>query len=885
MPSPVLKLCFRLLRALSFLLPPGMSREWREEWETELCCQHLTLRKRKPHQPTLRLILRTLGAIPDAFWLFIQEWRLEMIVQDLRYAVRLIMRKPALAFIATLTLAVGIGASTAIFSFVNGIILRPLPYPQSDRLVEVWEKNPERNWYGVTAAPANFLDWRERARSFDGMEAYSPFPIRVTLTGEGQPTILDGTKITAGLFKVLSVQPMLGRSFRPEENWSDSSPTVVVSYNFWQRRFGGDPQILGRVLRLNGRSFQVIGVMPAGFSYPSPGIAAWTTYHWDRQNKTAVWFRRAHFLSVVGRLKQGTSYRQAEKELASIAADLSREYPETNKLMGNGLTPLHEWIVGDTERPLLVLFCAVGFLLLIACANVASLMLASSLVRGREIAVRSALGAGRLRLVRQLLTENLVLSLLGGSAGVLLAHWGLKVLLAMSPEDLPRLGGVSLDGRVLLFAVLLTLATTVLFGMAPALNGSRVPAGEALASGRTGTAGLRKGRARSFLVVCEVALSVVLVVGAGLLIRSFINLYNVDPGFRSQNILTFSVALTGREYSKRDVVIGFWRQLFERLRGQAGVESVSAVNTLPLTGHSWTSDFFIKGRQPGQYGIEVVHREVAPDYFRTMGVPLLRGRTFRDSDDSSAPRAVVINKALADQYFGDEDPIGQELCFDREPTEKSVWRTIIGVVGSEHQEGLAERPRIEIFETLWQNWQNEMKILIKSSGTDPRALLGMARQQVHALDPNIPLDSIRTMSAVVSKSLVRQRFLTLVLGIFAGVAMLLAAIGTYGVLAYSVNQRRREIGIRMALGAQRGDILQMILRQGMILVGGGLLVGLAAASVLTRYLSSLLFNVAALDSRTFASVVLVLVLVGIGATFLPARRASGMDPMKSLRTE
>ena len=649
---------------------------------------------------------------------------LEEIVGDARFAVRALRRSPALAGAAILTLALGVGANTAIFSAVNAVVLRPLPFPDPERLVLLWEENPERGWYQNVVAPANYLDWREQVPAFEGVAGYTDVLGELTLAGDdAPPRIAEVAFVTGDFFEVLGVAARLGRTLRAEETWEGGEPVVVLSDRLWRERFASDPRVVGRTVSLGGRTVRVVGVMGPRFAFPLEGVEAWVPVAWERDARGEVWFRRAHWLRAVARLRAGVSPEQANAQLQAVARRLQRTHPETNATMGAGMTPLHEFLVGDTRRPLFVLLGAVALLLLIACANVGNLLLVQASGRASELSLRLALGAGRMRLVRQSLTESLVLSAVGGGAGLALGWAGTRALASMQPAGMLRVRDFAMDWSVLAFVLAITTASGLLFGVAPALwSVRRVPADALRERGRTGSVGRRMRRWGDALVVGEVALALLLTVGAGLLVRSFRELRRVDPGFEPAGVATLSLNLPRTRYDSAAKVVAFYRELVLRARAVPGVTEAALVRQLPLTRAAWSSDFSVAGRGPGEHGIEVVHREVSPEYFRTMRVPLLRGRAFGDADGPDAPRVVIVNDALARTYFRGEDPIGRRIAFDRVPDSSSVWRTIVGVVGDERQATPAEPARAEIFAPVAQAAVGRMTLVARTPSGDPAAL-------------------------------------------------------------------------------------------------------------------------------------------------------------------
>ena len=814
--------------------------------------------------------------------------RLRDLGDDVRYALRSLGRSRGFTAAALLTLALGIGAASAIFSVVYGVVFRPLPFPEPGRLAMLWEKNPERDWMFNSVAPANFLDWRERGGDvFADVTSHAFWVSDLALTGGGEPVTVRTKSVFGNYFSVLGVEPALGRGFREEESWEGADLVTVLADGLWRRRFGGDPGVLGREIELEGRRYTVIGVMPPSFSYPDEErIDVWIPFGWDRAARGEVWFRRAHFVWAIARLAPGVTPEEADARLEAIAGRLEAEYPETNRLMGAGLTPLHEWVVGDTRRPLLVLLAAVGVLLAIACVNVANLQLARATARRPELAVRGCLGAGRGRLVRQLLAESGLLALAGGAAGVALGFAGTRALLALAPADLPRTGEVRFDGVAVGFALAVTALAALASGLAPALRASAAEPAAALGGSSEGTGratgGRRGQRGRSALVVAELALAVVLVAGAGLLARSLLLLGRVDPGFRAEGVITAGLNLPETRYSENADVVGLFDRALARIRALPGVEHAGAVSSLPLDGTTFTSDFAIEGRDREDYGVDVHRRFLSPGYFEALGVPVVAGRAFGPGDDAEATPVVMINETLARRHFAGEDPIGARIATDRYPDEGSLWRTVIGVVGDERIEGLATSARDELFHPIAQAPRQGLHLVAAGPG-DPKALIEPIRREIAALDPDLPLYEIRTLEEIVAASVVRERFVALLVSLFAAVAAALAAIGVYGVLAYAVTRRTRELGIRMALGAAARDVFGLVLRRALAMAAAGLALGIGGALLFGRLLSGLLYGVEPADPATLGAVAAFVLALALAAALLPGRRAASVEPSTALR--
>ena len=807
--------------------------------------------------------------------------------QDLQFGLRMLRRNPGFALIAIVTLALGIGANTAIFSVVNGVLLRPLPYDDPGRLMQFWETNPLKGWTQATVAPANFFDWQKQNQSFEGIGGYFGSDTKeaglsnMFLTGEGEPERVRGLFVTGELFDVLGVNAALGRTFTPEETLAGNHRVVVLSHGLWQRRFGGDPSIVGQQISLNGNNRTVIGIMPASFYFPSKEVELWVPMGWDLAQTSQQ--RRPHYLRAIGRLKPGVSLDQARSDMTALAAGLEEQYPDTNTKMGVGLGPLQEWIVGDSRPALLVFLGAVGLVLLIACANVSSLLLVRAESRRKEIAIRLALGAGRGRIIRQLLSETAVLALFGGVLGVVLAVWARKPLVALGPRQIPRLNEINLDGAALGFTLGITLIAALLAGLLPAWQVSRHELTEALKDGQKGGGGSQRSRLRGLLVVSEIALSFMLVIGAGLLIKSFVRLMQVDSGIDPENVLTMRLDLPGSKYPEDRQQIAFFEEVERRVAGLPGVESVGATSCLALAGYRWTGDASIEGSDADDYLRELRHKGITSGYFRTMKIPLLSGREYDDRDTAESAPVAVINEAFARWAFPNQDAVGKRVKFTK-PTIDSPWYSIIGVVRGEKQDGLDKEIKPEVFELHRQNAQTQLSMVVRTNG-EPTNLASAVREEIRAVDPNIPPYDIKPMTEVISVSFAKQRFTVTLLGVFAGLALGLAAVGIYGVISYSVTQRTYEIGLRRAMGAQSKDVVKLVGGQLLRLVLAGIGLGIAASVALTRLITSLLFAVSATDPITFSAVAALLIAVALLAGCIPTRRALKVDPMVALRYE
>jgi putative ABC transport system permease protein len=808
---------------------------------------------------------------------------IEDTITDARFALRTLAKNPVLSGAAMLTIALGIGANTAIFSVVNAVILRPLPFPHADQLVMLSEDNPEKGWRRQTAAPANYLDWKERVHAFADVAAYEPGG-GATMTGEGEPQRISLRGVTGNYFTVLGVRPALGRTFTPRETWQSGAPVAVISDRMWRDVFGAVPTAVGKSVAINGTRTEIVGVMPASFSYAADTVDVWRPVAWDPQNRGQVFFRRAHWLRVIARLKVGVTPRAADAEFQTVVRQLQTEYAETNRLMGADLVPLHEFLIGDVRTPLLLLQVAVGLLLLIACANVGNILLVQAVGREREASLRLTLGAGRGRLVRQALTESLVLSALGGIAGVTLGWWGTRLFAALQPNGMLPVANVRLDVRVLVAMVVLTTATGLLFGIAPALWSARRLPAEVLREGERGTS-QRVRRWGDLLVVGELAFALMLTVGAGLLLQSVRRLEQVDPGVDARGVLAVGISLPSG-YDSTPQQIAFFDALRENVRALPGVTDAGLTLVPPFGGVGYTSDYHIGGRPANEYGTEIAHDYVSPEYFSTLHIPLLAGRLLTAADRAGAVPVVVINQALARKYFHGEDPVGQRITFDKIPDSTSVWRTIVGVVGDVRQQGLAVEPLIEAYEAFAQNGNSYMTLLVRTGGSgDVRALVPAIRNVVARLDPTLALAQVQSLEHMERRSIASQRFIMLLLVVFAAAGFVLAMVGVYAVMAQLGRRRTREMGIRIALGARMGEVQWLVVRHGLRLVGAGLTIGAAGALAATRAIRALLYQVSPGDPPTFLAVLVLLTLTALAASWLPAARASRADPAMALRAE
>jgi putative ABC transport system permease protein len=809
-------------------------------------------------------------------------------MQDLRYSFRTLRKTPVFTAVAVLALALGIGANSAIFSVVNAVLLRPLPFANPERMLSVQSRNEKFGGVGVEQSYPNFLDLRAQCGACEGVAAYGGATTFLTNPG-AEPERMRGVQASADLLPLLGVKPALGRVFTAEEDQPGQRRLIVLSYGVWQRSFGGDPNIIGRDIPLGSSApTTVVGVMPKGFKFP---VEWQQTDFWmplapamspaDRDGRANVW------LDVLAKTKPGVSTEQARSEIDAISRRLQAQYPETNTALAFFVKPLKENLVGDLRTALLVLLGAVGCVLLIACANVANLLLARAAGRAKEMSIRTALGASRARIVRQLLTESLLLATVGGALGLLLAMWGVDLLAAAAPADIPRVAEIGLDSRVLVFTLAVTLATGVVFGLAPALQASKADVNEALKEGGRGTGeGGGRRRLRGALVVSEVALSLVLLVGAGLLAQSFKRLLDVTPGFDAKNLVTMDVALRRSRYPEEAQRVQFFRDFIEQASRLPGVGGVGVVDPLPLAGNFEAWDFQIEGRAPFAPGDQnsADRRVVNGDYFRVMNIPLRRGRSFDERDRKEAPQVLVVNDTFARRFFNGEDALGKRIVFGGGPAGGTA-REIVGVVGDVRHAGLEEPATPEFYVPFTQVLTNRLTVVARAASGDTANVATALRGVIRQTDKDSPIWNVRTMEELLAASVAKRRFNMILLGGFASVALLLAALGIYGVISYSVTQRTHEIGVRVALGAQPRDVVRMILSQGMRLTLLGVGLGLVGAFALTRVMSGLLFGVSATDPATFAGVALLLAGVAFVSCLLPARRATKVDPMIALRYE
>ncbi len=815
--------------------------------------------------------------------------------QDLRYGARTLVKHPGFTAVVVLALALGIGANTAIFSVVNAVLLRPLPYKNAERLVSLYSQNTSNAEANLTDRPPlsypDFRDYKEQAQTLQYVAAYRQIGTSL-VSGGDEPARVLGADVSAELFPMLGVEPLIGRVFTPEEDKAGAPPVIVLGYGLWQRRFGGDKTIIGREIKLGVRSVTVIGVMPPGFKFPVQTERAdffdSFTAETARVSAASLESRDSRFNTIVASLKPGVTLQQAQAEIDTIARRLAQQYPATNTGWHARLISLHEDVTGDIRPALFVLLGAVLFVLLITCANVANLLLARASARQTEMAIRTALGASRSRILRQLLTESLLLALMGGALGLLLALWGVDLLVAASPASLPRVTEINVDNRVLAFTFIVSAFTGIIFGLFPALASSKLDLNESLKEGgRSSMEGARRNRVRSLLVVSEIALSLVLLIGAGLLIKSFLRLLDTDPGYTTARVLSVTLPLSRAKYPQPEQQIAYVQELINRTRALPGVEVIGATNLLPLGLRDTFNTFNIEGRPPAPPEARTAARNysITPDYFRVMSIPVRRGRAFTERDVQNAPPVIVINEAFARRFFPNEEARGKRIILEDEKGEPLPPREIIGIVGNVRHESLDEKEQPEYYVPFFQTPDRQMDLVVRSAASNPAALAFAVRGAIKSIDKDQLIWEAKTMDERVAESVAPRRFQMLLLGLFAALALLLASIGIYGVMNFTVTQRTHEIGIRMALGAQARDVLRLVIGQGMRLALIGVSAGLISAVAVTRLMASLLYGVSAIDPAVFAGVSLLLTAVTLLACYIPARRAMKVDPMIALRHE
>lgn len=802
-----------------------------------------------------------------------------MVLQDLRYALRTLAKRPAFLAAAVLALGLGIGANTTVFSFVNAYLLRPLPSVRNpDRVVMV---HGLRRGYWTGVSHADFLDWQQQGQAVEAWVAIADvYPI---LTGAGEPERVDGARVSAGFFAVFGLQPVLGRAFLPGEDAPGAEPVVLISQGLWQRRFGARPDAIGQSVLLDRRSHKVIGVMPTGFRHSWSGCDFWAPL----QLEGAQTARGRQVLDVLARLKPGVSVATAQAEMDTIARRLEMQYPDTNSGLRMRVRQLREYLGSGPRSSILIMLGVVGFVLLIACANVANLLLARATARAREVAIRGALGATRLHIIRHMLTESVVIALLGGLLGMALGYGGAKILQATIPSNYQPINPDLIDGTVLAFTSGLALLTGLLFGAGPAAQLARTNANEILKEGGRGSGGGARGRLRNALVVAEISLAIVLLLGAGLLIKSFNRLQQVDPGFRAENLLTAHVWLPDAKYPTPELRAAFFRDLVERISGLPGVQSAAAATAIPFAGSGSSNSFVIEGQAPPSAGQQYLARtrSITPEYLRTMGIPLRRGRHFTHQDAEGAPPVAIINEAMARRYFAGENALGKRVKWGKDAQSASPWRTIVGLAGDVKPFGLDSQPVPEMYVPCRQEPRAAMFLTIRTRGSDPSKMVSAVRAELRNLDREQPMASIRSMRSIIEESLTVPKYMTWLLAIFAGIAMVMAAMGIYGVMSYSVSQRTHELGVRLALGAGRASVIRLVLKNALWLTLIGAAIGVPAAAAATRMLAAYLYGVGARDPVTFTLIPLALGAVALLASYVPARRATRVDPVVALRHE
>jgi len=812
---------------------------------------------------------------------------MEGLLKEIRYAIRGLLKQPGFTAIAVITLALGIGANTAMFSVINAVLLRPLPYHEPDRLVTIWEESPQRGMYEIPVSFANLRDWIDQNHVFEQISAYTF--TNLNLTGAGEPARLDTLRTSANLFSLIGAKPMLGRLFLPEEDKEGASHVVILGHGLWQSRFGSDPRIVGQTLTLNNQSYTVVGVMSSGFNFPvgfgylgkviNDPIDLYVPLAASGKESA----RGNYSFFSIGRLKPGVTIEQARAEMTTIESRLEQQYPEGNSGIGVKLVSTQEQTVKEIRPALLVLLGAVAFLLLIACANIANLLLARATARQKEMAIRAALGASRGRVLRLLLTESLTLSLVGGCLGFLLAVWGTRALIGLAPDNIPRMNEIGVDARVYGFTLAVSIITGLLFGLIPALHAARPDLNDALKDASKGALANSAGkRTRGVLVALEVALSLVLLIGAGLMIKSFLRLQQMNLGFNPDHVLAVNLSLSSSRYPEERQQSAFFMDVLERLRTLPGVTAAGATTGLPLTLSLSGSDFRIEGQPEPEAGKEMIinTRSVSPGYFVTLGISLVKGRDFDDRDKREALGAAIINQNLARIYFSNEDPIGKRITFD----DGQSWLSIVGIVGDVKQLGLDSTAQPEVYFPYLQVTSPSMSIVVRTSA-EPSSLAAAVKSQIQMVDKDLPITAAKTMEQLLAESVSGRRFNMLLLTVFAVVALVLAVVGIYGVMSYTVTRRTHEIGIRVAIGAQPRDVFRMVIGQGMKLALIGVVLGLLGAFGLTRLMESMLFGVAPTDPTTFVSISALLSVVALVACYLPGRRATRVDPLVALRCE
>jgi predicted permease len=807
---------------------------------------------------------------------------LDLLLHDFRSSLRVFRTAPSFAFAAVAVLAVGIGANTAMFSVINGVLLRPLPFAAPERLVALYETNPERGWTQAQVAAANYVDWRERSTTFEGIAAHNDWLVERTWLADGTPRVTRVNEVTGNFFELLGAPFARGHGFEGTGDWQDGPRQIVLSHALWTEQLAAAPGVIGTTLELDGDSYFVVGVAGEGFRYPFPQVDAWIPMHWDPQSRASVSFRRAHGMRAIGRLGPSTTMAAAASELTAIATQLEAEYPETNVEMGVGLTSLHEWITGDTRGTLAMLFGAVSLVLLIACANVANLQLARATDRRAEMALRGALGASRGRLVRQNLAESLGLALVGGVLGLAVAAMALRAVVRLLPSEFPRIAEVGLDGRVLLFNVIAVLAACALFGLAPSLRIARTAPAPDLQGSRL-AGGVQRGRMTRVLVAVEIALVVPVAIAAVLMIRTLDRMAEVDPGFTAAGTTVFGISLPRTAYPDGNDRVALFDALMTDLRQRPGVDAAGLSTRLPFVDQRWSSDFRAESWGPNEYGVGVRHDEISIDLFNTMQVDFVEGRDFEPAELQTEP-VVIVNRAFVDEFFAGGSVVGERVCFDRVAEDCRYWFRVVGVVENIRRTSLKVEEEPSIYGSIVQNGSSSAFLLV-SSELDTTDVIDVVTAALRNLDPTLPFHTVTTLEAVVAESSGQERLLLALLSAFAAIAVALAGFGVYSMVAYSTAQRTREIGVRVALGAQRGDVLRGVVTRGLVPAVTGLAIGIVAAVAMAGTFASFVFGVGVHDPLSYGVVAGGLVMLTVLACVAPGRRALRVDPVVALRAD
>ena len=866
-----------LIALASLIVPFDVRAAWREEWEAEVWHQLRGRGGTRGSASGVAVVMRCLGAVPHALWIRRGRWSVHAMWTNLRLTARGLARDRAFSGPAILVFGLAVAAAATLFSSYEAVVLRGLGYDEPDRLVSVWDEHAERGWYQEYVAPANLFDWREQVSAFEDVAAYGDYTHELIMHEAGQAEVVDGGQVSGNLFELLGAAPALGRTFRMEETWSDTDPVVVLGHDFWQRRFGGDPEVIGRRIELSGVGYEIIGVMPSDFRYLAPDKELWVTFRWAPEALAATFFRRAHLVRAVARVAEGVSLEEATGQLRTVAARLAEAYPGTNEGLTAGTTPLEEYLVGDRATTLRALLVAVGILLLAACVNVGYLVMVRWRRRHAEVAIRRALGAGSGALARDAAVESVLLSVAGAAVGVAGSVVGMRILTALAPPELLASAELRLSAPLLLFAIGVMAAAAMLFTLLPLRTSLAVrPAGLATQGTRSAVSARRARGIHSF-VVLQVALSAVLIFSAALLARSFVSLRSVEPGFDASGVLTFAVPFPDGSDEGAPERVRTAEQIIDDLRALQGVVAVGAVRQLPITGNGWTSLFAVEGAGADGASFEIAHREADAGYFDAMQVPVVRGRLFEDDEEN----ALLVNETFARRAFGTDDPVGRRIAFTENPSEQSTWWRIVGVVGDERQNGLRADVRPEVFTHYSFDVPNTFRFVVRT-GSDPTALLPRAREVLRAVDAGLPMDEIATLEDVVAGSLAQDRFVTLVAGAFALLAGLLAVVGVYGVTAQAAAGWQREFAVRLAVGARPRSLFTSVLARGGAIVGTGLVLGSVVAVWSGRFIETLLFQTSSSDVGTLVVAAVLVGASGLLAALPSAVRAMRTDPARSL---